>query len=256
MNDERKDEVGELYNKCNNISSIANWLFIINIIISFILIFDFKYKYIFVIFSLILTIVYVVLSNINEIYFCNQAENERRRSLLKESFDINVTLSETNKYYNNHEQPSIEKLGLNCYESVFFTKNIVDKMILPSIIKISACLIIYLILMIKLENLDILLVITQTLFSTEILVSFIKLCYYKFQIDKIYKKFQDIFFILGSNNEKSEVLILDATMDYECLKSYCKIAISSRIFNNNNKNWSSDWDKLLNKYLTNRSLKK
>lgn len=48
-----------------------------------------------------------------------------------------------------------------------------------------------------------------------------------------------------SNN--TEVLLLDATMDYECLKSYCKIATSSKIFNKYNKEWSDEWNKLLKK---------
>lgn len=49
--------------------------------------------------------------------------------------------------------------------------------------------------MIQLENLEILLVITQTLFSAEILFYFIKLCYYKFRLDQINNEFQNIFFI-------------------------------------------------------------
>ena len=94
----------------------------LNIIISFILIFDFEYKSIIIIISIILTIGYVILTNINEIYFSNLAENERRKSLIKESFGVNTTLRETKSYYNNSEEPSIEKLGLNCYESAFLQK--------------------------------------------------------------------------------------------------------------------------------------
>ena len=180
-------------------------------------------------------------------YFSNLAENERRKSLLKESFDVNTTLRETNKYYNNESQPSIEKLGLNCYESAFFTKKVVDKMLPKNIIKISIFTIIYIVLMIKLKNMDLLLVITQTLFSTEIIFSFIKLCYFKFQLDKVCNKFQNIFLIIGLKNKDVNVLILDATMDYECLKSYCKISTSSKIFFENNNQWSKEWQKLLNK---------
>ena len=88
---------------------------------------------------------------------------------------------------------------------------------------------------------DLLLVITQTLFSAEIIFSFIKLCYYKFQLDKVCKEFQNIFLIIGLKNKDANVLILDATMDYECLKSYCKI------FLKNNEKWSKEWQKLLNK---------
>ena len=198
-------------------------------------------------FSIILTLGYVALSNLNDIYFSNLAETERRKSLLKESFNINTTLRKTNKYYNNNEKPSIKKLGLNCYESAFFTKKVVDKMIFSYAIKISVFIIIYIILMIKSINIELLLVITQTLFSAEVLFYFIKLCYYKFQLDKICKEFQDIFFIRGLSNDNANVLLLNITMDYECLKSFCKIASSSKIFFKNNKEWSEEWTNLLKK---------
>ncbi len=122
MNSDRKDEIQELYDRTNKISNLGNILFLLNIIISFILIFDFEYKSIIIIISIILTIGYVILTNINEIYFSNLAENERRKSLIKESFGVNTTLRETKNYYNNSEEPSIEKLGLNCYESAFLQK--------------------------------------------------------------------------------------------------------------------------------------
>lgn len=244
MDEERKDEIQDLYDRVNKISNFGNILFLLTIIISFILLFNFKLKDIFITLSIIFTLGYIVLININDMYFSNLAENERRKSLLKESFNINTTLRETNKYYNNDETPSIKKLGLNCYESAFFTKKVVDKMMFTNCIKITIFILIYIILMIQLENLELLLVITQTLFSAEILFYFIKLCYYKFQLDKICKDFQDIFFIRGLSSN-IDALILNATMDYECLKSYCKVATSSKIFNKYNKEWSNDWNKLL-----------
>ena len=246
MDEERKDEIQNLYDITNKISNFGNILFLLTIIISFVLLFDFKHKDVFITLSIILTLGYIGLSNINDIYFSNLAEMERRKSLLKESFNINITLKETNKYYNNDEIPSIKKLGLNCYESAFFTKKVVDKMMFANIIIITIFILIYIILMIQLENLEFLLVITQTLFSAEILFYFIKLCYYKFQLDKICKEFQDIFFIRGISSNM-EVLLLDATIDYECLKSYCKIATSSKIFNKYNKVWSDEWNKLIKK---------
>lgn len=83
--------------------------------------------------------------------------------------------------------------------------------------------------------------ITQTLFSAEVLFYFIKLCYYKFQLDKICREFQDIFFIRGLSEHDANVLLLNTTMDYECLKSFCKIATSSKIFLKYNKDWSEKW---------------
>ena len=247
MSNKRKDDVSKLYDISNNINNIANFIFLINIICTFILAFDFKYRNIVVILSIILTILYVAIININEMYFNNLAENERRKSLLKESFNIPITLKDTNKYYNNKENPSIEKLGLNCYESIYFTKNVVDKMIFKDIVKVVLLVVTYIILMIQLENLDILLIITQTLFSSEFIFYFIKLIYYKFQLEKLNNEFQNIFFITNKNDKNRNVLILDAVMGYECLKSYCGLSTSSKIFFKHNKEWSNEWNNILKK---------
>lgn len=247
MNSERKDEIQELYDISNKLIKYSIIIFYINLFISIIILNNFMYRDVFVIISIILSILYVLLTNINEMYFKNNAENERRKSLIKESFKINTTLRETNKYYNNNENPSIEKLGLNCYESVYFTKKVVDKMMLGETIKLIILSILYVIFLIRIENLDFLLIATQTLFSSEFAFQFIKLCYYKFQLDKICKEFEQICFILGFSNEDSKVLLLDATMDYECLKSYCKISTSSKIFFDNNEKWSKEWENILNK---------
>ena len=41
-------------------------------------------------------------SNKNDIYLIYVAEEERRKSLIKESFGVNITLKETKNYYNNN----------------------------------------------------------------------------------------------------------------------------------------------------------
>ncbi len=56
-----------------------------------------------------------------------------------------------------------------------------------------------------------------------------------------------IFFIKNLSNSDTDVILLDATFDYECLKSYCKIATSSKIFIANNEEWSNEWQDLIKK---------
>ena len=51
MNDERKDEIQELYEKSNKISNFVNVLYLLTICIPFILLFDFKFKDVFIIIS-------------------------------------------------------------------------------------------------------------------------------------------------------------------------------------------------------------
>ena len=91
------------------------------------------------------------------------------------------------------------------------------------------------------------LIITQTLFSSEFIFYFIKLIYYKFQLEKLNNEFQNIFFITNKNDKNRNVLILDAVMGYECLKSYCGLSTSSKIFFKHNKEWSNEWNNILKK---------
>lgn len=247
MSEERCDEVQELYDKSNRFEKCINANFIINLGLSILILFDFKFRDFFIFISMFSNVIYVILTNINEFYFKNEAETERRKSLIKESFNIDITTKETTKYYNNNEEPSIEKLGINCYESAFFTKKIVNKMMPLEILKLSVIVIIYVILLKQISNFDVLLIATQTLFSAEVFLKFITLCFYRNQLEKICKRFEEICFVLGINYENTKVLFLDTTMDYECLKSYCKISISSKIFFENNEKWSQEWNKLCQK---------
>ena len=239
MDRERRDDVNKVYLIHNALNISTNIIFYVNIIITFILLFEFEFKKHVIMVNIILIIIYALLTMLNEMYFTNLAENERRKSLIRESFDIPITLKKTNKYYNNNESPSIERLGLNSYESVFFTRKNVDEMLPENVIKIFFLIISYIIFMIQLKNMDILLVITQPIFSSECLFYCIKLIYYKIHLEKLEEKFQNIFFIINKNDKNRNILIFDAVLEYECLKSYCQISISSKLFFKYNDEWSN-----------------
>lgn len=245
MDRERRDDVNKLYLIHNVLNTGTNIIFYVNIVITFALLFKFKYKEYVIMANIILIIIYALLTILNEMYFTNLAENERRKSLIRESFDIPITLKKTNKYYNNNESPSIEKLGLNSYESVFFTRKNVDKMLPVNVIENFFLILLYIIFMIQLKNMDILLVITQTIFSSECLFYCIKLIYYKIHLGKLEEKFQNIFFITNKNDKNRNILIFDSVLEYECLKRYCQISISSKLFLKYNDKWSNEWNNIV-----------
>lgn len=253
MDRERRDDVNKVYLIHNALNISTNIIFYVNIIITFILLFEFEFKKHVIMVNIILIIIYALLTMLNEMYFTNLAENERRKSLIRESFDIPITLKKTNKYYNNNESPSIERLGLNSYESVFFTRKNVDEMLPENVIKIFFLIISYIIFMIQLKNMDILLVITQPIFSSECLFYCIKLIYYKIHLEKLEEKFQNIFFIINKNDKNRNILIFDAVLEYECLKSYCQISISSKLFFKYNDEWSNEWDNIVKQRLNVKS---
>ncbi|KAL6630727.1 hypothetical protein U3516DRAFT_619660 [Neocallimastix sp. 'constans'] len=228
--EEKVDEVNKLYNRVNISEKIANGVFFINLIVSAITIFEFKYQDLFFIINIIFSIT---------------AENERRKSFIKESFNVNLTKRKTYKYYNNDEQESLRKMGVNCFENLFFTKYIAKKMLITESIKVFIIVLLYIILLIQVENLELLVLITQTVFSSEYFFKYIKFLYFKVHVTRIYQKLFDIFVTTHAEDDKvTRIKILDAAMDYECLKFYCKISLSSRIYNKYNNKLNKEWDEL------------
>ena len=242
----RKDEVNPIYKKVNILKNIGNIIFIFVFLFSIIVLLDFKYRNIFVLVLIIVTIANIIISNINDIYLIYFAEEERRKSLIKESFDINITLKETKNYYNNKEKPSLKKLGLNSMESVFFTKRIVDKMMPIEMIKSVVCLLIYVFLLIVVKDLNVILLVTQTIFSAELIIGFLKFCFFKMKVDKLYDELKNLFCVVGVN-ESTEILLLCHSINYECVKSYYKVLVSSKIFKKYNDKWTIEWKNMLKK---------
>ncbi|OUM61481.1 hypothetical protein PIROE2DRAFT_62488 [Piromyces sp. E2] len=249
-NNEKIDEVSKLYKKVNILEKIANGVFYINLIVSAITIIEFKFQDLFFIINIIFSITYVVITNLVDIYFKNIAENERRKSFIKESFNVNITKRITYKYYNNEEQESVRKMGINCFENLFFTKYIAKKMLVTESIKVFVIILLYIILLIQVKDLELLVLITQTVFSSEYLFKYIKFVYFKIQVTRIYLKMYDMFITNPGQNEKvMMVKILDATMDYECLKFYCKISLSPRIYKKYVSKLNKEWDDLYHNYI-------
>lgn len=242
----RRDDVQALYNKHNKLTFGANILFALNVAALILLaILPSTQAGILTLASIILTVLYIACVIVNEIFVGNAAEAERRKTFIKDSFNINITSKKTVKYYNNIEQPSIIRMGLNCYESIFFTHKILKQMLPARAIRLLLLVVPYIVVVFILgNNTELVLCVTQTLFSAEVIISFIKLCYYYIKVGEIQEKLRGIFIITPTSHNR-EPLLVAVTMEYECVKSYCKVALSSRIFNKNNEKWSHEWDKLL-----------
>lgn len=95
------------------------------------------------------------------------------------------------------------------------------------------------------------LIITQTIFSAEVLVGAVKAILYYFGLRNIeYDFYNSLIKNKAQDRTKSDALLLDLVMDYECLKSYYQIAIPEKIFKANNEQWSKEWDALYSEIQT------
>ena len=132
----------------------------------------------------------------------NKAESERRKTLLSHAFSINITSKKTNGYYNNEFSPSIRKLGVDSFESTLYTKKNLSLMILSEGIKTFIIFIIWIIIITEFKNNELFYNLTQTFFSMEVLLKFIKLLYYYFNVSKIYDAFYQLFVTRKYNEKK------------------------------------------------------
>lgn len=193
---------------------------------------------------IVLNLIYVAISLYNDMIVKNSAESERRKTLLAHAFSINITSKKTNGYYNNEFSPSVKKLGVDSFESTLFTKKNLSLMILSEGIKTFIIFIIWIIIITKFKNDELFYNLTQTFFSVEVLLKFIKIIYYYVNVSKIYDNFYQLFVTRKYNEKKDQALVLKYVMDYECLKTYCHTLLPSKIFEKINDDVSIEWDNI------------
>ncbi|ORX43896.1 hypothetical protein BCR36DRAFT_586377 [Piromyces finnis] len=116
-------------------------------------------------------------------------------------------------------------------------------------IKITTISIIFLILLVQVKDLKgFELIFSQTLFLFEFIFKFLKFRHFKTQVELIYDEIYNIFILSPPKEENIFIArILDCTMNYECLKYFCKISLSSRIFEKYNPTLSKEWDIIYHK---------
>ncbi|KAG4099413.1 hypothetical protein H8356DRAFT_989649 [Neocallimastix lanati (nom. inval.)] len=245
-----QDKVGQLYKKINFLEKITQYFFYINLLIVLSFIFHIQFKNWFILLHICFSIIYNVLSKYIDLYLKNNVETEHRKTFIKNALNANITENNsTNNYYNNSEKESIKKMGLNCFESLLFSEFIANKMIREEFLKTTGLVLIFISLVISTHNLlDFTLLISQAFLSLEKLYLFIKLLYFKNHVTVLYSDIYSLFVTSRPKNDQVLIAkILDITMNYECLKYFCKISLSSRIFNKYNSALSKEWDDIYHK---------
>lgn len=235
------NEVSKDFDSCIALEKDLLILYIISLILSLILCFIFNN----VICTLLILVhvFYIAIDTFNDIILKNYAENERRKTLLSNSFNSNLTEKKTKGYYNNNEKEPIKKMGINTFESVFFSKSNLELMVKSSSIKFILEMMVWLVLILIAKDKNLILCVTQCIFSTEILVNYLKLIYFNIKVTKIYDDFYKLF-ITERYSINTEPLLMEYVFEYECLKSYSHILLSDSNFRINNTEWSKEWNQI------------
>lgn len=253
MSDERIDTIDKFYKPGVILQAIEQPLFWSSVIFSFLNLFT----------SLIsknvidvITIVYVVLvithfsiSFINEYIIFPKAEYERRKQLLANSLNVLITLETTRKYYNNDYEPSITKLGANVFENSLFGKEISKRMLITETIKMTIYFLLWFaIILIRKTELQTILIITQTLFSSEILLQWLRLIILNWEMKKVFNALFNLFTSMDNNTTNSDICaILNEFASYESVKLLTRIQQSTKIFFKINPKLSLDWEQIRKK---------
>jgi hypothetical protein len=192
---------------------------------------------------LISVVLHSVLTHFSGFYLIPRAENIRRKQLISNSLDIPLTSEQTNLYYNNEVAPSLIRLGVNVLENSFFAKNVCNEMAKKQRIKVLVyfCLWFFAILYRDTE-LGLLLILTQILFSGDILIRWLKIELLRAKNESIYEKLYSLFLNkVDQENTKAIGSILDAFASYEAAKSSASIKQSTKIFKKINQKLTRDW---------------
>lgn len=107
------------------------------------------------------------------------------------------------------------------------------------VVFISACLIY--------KDYNIILIISQTVFSAYFIQEFIKLFVYKIRIDKLYNDFYNQLVTIGIKCDNQRKVLISYAIDYEIIKAYYKVRLSEKIFLKHNDETSLEWNKICEK---------
>lgn len=245
MKDNYKNESNKLFDKCSKNEDIMLVIYIVNILFMILVCCDIKEEIICILnYGLIvLNIAYIIISGYNDMFLKNKAENELRKTMISNSFNINITKTKSKDYYSNSVDPSIEKMGINNFESVLYTNKITEKLIFRNIIKTVILIVLWIIAITRIENLEITVLLTQIIFSTDVLLDLIKIIYYHSNVSILFDKFYKVF-VTDGYKENDMPIIIEYVMEYECLKNYCHIVLPNSIFNSEKELIEKEWKEI------------
>lgn len=248
MSTQRVDTVEKYFKPLLTSDKLSNWLLYTSIILSFVLLYvgeSANLKSALNVLFIIVTLLYFGSSNVSSLYLARRAQNKRMTHLISNSFGVSLDDEETNLYYNNTQNPSVMRLGINVFENSLFSKTTASKMVVGERIKIAAFIVISVVLFVNRNTpLELLAIIAQTLLTTTILTNWIKLEIIRHGFEAIYDGCRRLFLNPVTNEQLFMGQVLDIVMKYEILKASMGVNLSTSIFQKINADTTIEWNKV------------
>lgn len=242
----RRDDVSQLYKYPNYLARFESVLFWFDIIAGVIAVFgNAQVSALAIMVQIVVAVLYFISNAADDGYFWYRAEKARRKNNIENGLGTRLSEFETEEYYNNQVNPSIEKYALNSLESNYFSKNIAGKMILESCIKSVFAIIVLIIACRFVQDSELLLIVAQTALSSYVLLDMVMLIFYKVRLDNLFDEGYAIMISQRIKGKEKNASLLAYSVEYEAIKAHYKIRLDEKLFKNENKRLSAEWERIL-----------
>lgn len=196
-----------------------------------------------------LTIVLFSIAEFIVDYIHFEAETHRREDLVDKSFGCFLSENRTESYYTNDDLKSgLYKMGVNNFESCFFSYNIAKKDLAPLWLKSIILSLLFISIGIAGYN-EILIFIVQLSIPAVLFRQSIKQTIFVSRLKNVLGRYQCLFSNLKNyKNKKNDSEIIRNILEYEATIAWGNSLLNEKIYNNLNDSLSNEWEELKKEY--------
>ena len=181
----------------------------------------------------------------HRLYFLPRAEEARRANFLSDGFGVSLSDEETEGYYNNSFDGSVQRIAANCMESAYFTAAI-SKEMLKSIRAWSAIyLTVYFILLVsRRTDIEMIELAAGVVFSEAVLSNWLRCEFLRHRSEDVYDRLRRLFADNPSTRDDHwSARAHEALLRYETTKATAAIPVSSKHYRQMNTSLSAEWSR-------------
>lgn len=242
----KRDDINQLYDQSKKVNNICTALFWANVVISLILLFSSVPATSYLVITLaVISFLFMVLKVIDDGILWYKAESMRRKNSIQEAYKVKLDNYSTLEYYNNSMSDPESSYICNTFESIYFTKEIAERMQLKAVIKSIVSVIIMIIACRFITDDNLLLIIFQTGFSTFVIEDSIRLIIFVYRIKNLYAMAYNELVTVGVSNDRQRIWLKYFCTEYESIKAHYRIRLDESLFKKLNATLSSEWKTML-----------
>ncbi|RYY89473.1 MAG: hypothetical protein EOO15_06045 [Chitinophagaceae bacterium] len=180
-------------------------------------------------------------------YYFQKAEETRRKDLIDNGFGTQLANANSAEYYSNDTYSyGIKKLGINCFENAYYSKEISKRMFAPALQRSIVIIVLFLVVVFSTST-NFLNSILQIALPFTILQKTIKLKLYNHRLCEVFEGFKNVFSNIPAQNQ--EPLVIFYMMKYETTLAWASISLDSKIWEKNDAQFEQDWTAIKARYI-------